>query len=66
MVILCILESTNLEKSIKCTSRWFILDKRMKNLEFDNLTFISYTQPIWVTVRLLFLKSYIVYKPMIA
>ena len=51
MVILSTLESTDIDKTIKCTSRWFILVQRMQNLEFVNLKCVTYTQPIWVSLR---------------
>ena len=47
MVILSTLESTHIDKTIKCASRWFILAQRMQNLEFVNLKCVTYTQPIW-------------------
>ena len=44
MVILSTLESTNLDESIKCPSRWFILAQRKPNLEFVNLKCVTHNQ----------------------
>ena len=49
MVILSTLESTNLDKNIKCASRWFIIAQRKQNLECVNLKCVTYAQPIWVS-----------------
>ena len=51
MIILSILESTYLDESIKCSSRWFILAQGMQNVEIVNLKCITYTQLIWVPLN---------------
>ena len=47
------LESTFLEKNIRYTSRWFILQcsPKMQNLEFINIKCVTYTQPIWTPLK---------------
>ena len=52
MVILSALEPTNLDDSITCTSRWFILAQRMQNVEYVNVKCVACTQPIWVPLNL--------------
>ena len=51
MVIPNTLESISLDENIKCTSRWLILPQITQNLRFVNLKCVTYTQPIWVTLR---------------
>ena len=61
---LCTLEYTNLDESIKCTSRWFIPDQRMQlTLEFVNLKCAAYTTHLgplkpWQTHRIQFQVHY--------
>ena len=38
------LESTSLEKNIRCASKWFILTQRMQNPEFVHLKCVTYNQ----------------------
>ena len=51
IVILSTLESTSLNKTIKCALKWFILTQRMRNLEFVNLKCVTYAQPIPLPLR---------------
>ena len=39
------LESTSLDHTITCASKWFILTQRMQNLESVNLKCVIYAQP---------------------
>ena len=57
MIIVSVWESSNLDESIKCISRWFTLTQRTRNLEFVNLKCVTYVQPIWVTLMSLSLRN---------
>ena len=46
IAILCTLESTSLEETNRCASKWFILTQKTQNLEFVNLKCVSYAQLI--------------------
>ena len=47
MAILSTLESTTLDETIRCTSKWFILKfKKKQNLKLVILKCVTYAQPI--------------------
>ena len=46
MAILNTLESTDLDETIRCASKWFILAQKRINLELVNLKCVNYVQPI--------------------
>ena len=46
ITILSTLESTSLDETIWCASKWFILTQITQNLEPVNLKCVTYAQPI--------------------
>ena len=52
MAILSTLESTSLDETIRCASKWFIL-RQLQNLELLNLKCVTYTQPIPLPLTIL-------------
>ena len=55
MVILSTLESTTLDETSRCASKWFILALKTQNLELVNLKCVTYAQPIPLSLMELFL-----------